>query len=148
MFVINPYTGRYISTESHRYCDIEKTSVLDLTIRRPIERKAPSGTKGLENEEDPLSTYLRKGKYNIAFDYMFRTGESIPSNFIGNVLNELLNYRISFYSLKGRSFGMYVVSNATKRDIMKHLVVPRDKHYTILGSFKKHYVIGKVKKHY
>ena len=31
---------------------------------------------------------------------MFRTGESIPPNVIGNVLNELLGYKISFYSLK------------------------------------------------
>ena len=45
---------------------------------------------------DPLSTYLRNGNYNLAFNYMFRTGESIPSTVIGNVLNELLGYRISF----------------------------------------------------
>ena len=60
MFVINPYTGRYISTESRRCYGIEKTGVLDLTIRRPIERKAPEGTKGLDNEEDPLRHTLKR----------------------------------------------------------------------------------------
>ena len=117
MFVVNPYTGRHISTDSRRYRNIGKTGVLDLTIRLPIERNDLKGTKGLENKEDPLSTYLRNGNYNLAFNYMFRTRESIPSNIIGNVLNELLGYRISFYSLKDDNFSTYVVSNATKRDI-------------------------------
>ena len=90
MFVVNPYTGRHISTDSHRYRDIEKTGALDLAIHLPIERNDPRGTKGLENKKDPLSTYLRNGNYNLAFNYMFRTGESIPSNIVGNVLNELL----------------------------------------------------------
>ena len=76
---------------------------------------------------------------------MFRTGESIPSNCIGNVLSELLDYSISFYSLKYGTFNTYVVSNATKKDIIKHLVIPSDKHCDILGSFKKHYVIRKAK---
>ena len=76
---------------------------------------------------------------------MFRTEESIPSNIIGNVLNELLGYRISFYSLKDDNFSTYVVSNATKRDIMKHLVVPRDKHFAILGIFKKRDAIRRAK---
>ena len=76
---------------------------------------------------------------------MFRTGESIPSNIIGNVLNELLGYRISFYSLKDENFSTYVVSNATKRDIMKYLVVPHDKHFAILGIFKRHDAIRQAK---
>ena len=99
----------------------------------------------MENEEDPLSTYLRNGNYNLAFSYMFRTGESIPPNIIGNVLNELLGYRISFYSLKDDDFSTYVISNATKRDIIKHLVIPRDKHSAILGSFKKRDAIRQAK---
>ena len=145
MFVVNPYTGRHISTDSRRYRDIEKTGVLDLTIRLPIERNDPRGMKGLENKEDPLSTYLRNGNYNLAFNYMFRTGESIPSNTIGNVLNELLGYRISFYSLKDGNFNTYAVSNATKRHIIEKLVVPRDKHFAILGTFKKRDIIRKAK---
>ena len=76
---------------------------------------------------------------------MFRTGESIPSNCIGNVLSELLDYRISFYSLKYGTFSTYVISNTTKKDIIKHLVKPSDKYYAILGFFKKHYVIRKAK---
>ena len=116
---------------------MEKTGVLDLTICLPVERNDPKGMKGLENKEDPLSTYLRNGNYNLAFNWMFTMGEIIPSNIIGNVLNELLGYRISFYSLKDDNFSTYVVSNATKRDIMKHLVVPCDNHFTILGIFKK-----------
>ena len=145
MPVVNPYTGRHISTDSRRYRDIEKTGGLDLTIRLPIERNDPRGTKGVKNEEDPLSTYPRNGNYNLAFNYMFRTGESIPSNIIGNVLNELLGYRISFYSLKDDNFSTHVVSNAAKRDIMRHLVVPRDKHFAILGIFKKRYAIRQAK---
>ena len=50
-----------------------------------------------------------------------------------------------FYSLKYGTFSTYVVSSATKKDIIKHLVVPRDNHYTILGSFKKCYIIRKAK---
>ena len=99
----------------------------------------------MENKEDPLSTYLRNGNYNIAFNYMFRTGESNSSNIIGNVLNELLGYRISFYSLKDDNFSTYIVSNATKRDIIEKLVVTRDKHFAILGTFKKRDVIRKAK---
>ena len=137
MFVVNPYTGRHISTDSRTYCDIEKTGVLDLTTCLPVEKNDPRGTKGLENKEDPLSTYLKNGYYNLAFNYMFRTGESIPSNIIGNVLNELLGYRISFYSFKDDNFSTYVVSNAPKRDIIEKLVVPRDKHFAISGTFKK-----------
>ena len=75
---------------------------------------------------------------------MFRTGESIPSDIIGNVLNELLGYRIPFYSLKDDNFSTYVVSNATKRHIEK-LVVPRDKHFAILGTFKKRDIIRQAK---
>ena len=145
MSVVNPYTGRHIITDSCRYRDIEKMGVLDLTIRLPIERNDPGGTKGLENKEDPLSTYLRNGNYNLAFNYMFRTGESIPLNIIVNVLNELSGDRISFYSLKDDSFSTYVVSNATKRDIMEHLVVPRDKHFAILDCFKKRDAIRQAK---
>ena len=105
----------------------------------------PKGTKDLENEKDPLSTYLREGKYNLAFDHMFRTGESIPSNVIGNVLNELLDYKISFYSLKYGTFSTYVVSSATKKDIIEHLVIPSDKRNAILGSVMKRYVIKNAK---
>ena len=76
---------------------------------------------------------------------MFGTGESIPPNIIGNVLNELLGYRISFHSLKDDGFSTYVVSNATKRDIIKHLVIPRDKNFAISGSFKKRDAIKQVK---
>ena len=50
MFIVNTYTGRHISTDSRRYCDIEKTGVLDLTIRVPIEKNDPRGTKGLESK--------------------------------------------------------------------------------------------------
>ena len=63
-------------------------------------------------------------------------GESIPSTIVGNMLNELLGYRISFYSLKDDNFSTYVVSNTTKRDIMKYLAVPRDEHFAMLGIFK------------
>ena len=145
MSVVNPYPVRHIITDSRRYRDIEKTGVLNLAIRLPIERNDPRGTKGLENKEDPLSTYLRNGNYNLVFNYMFRTGESIPSNIIVNVLNEMLGDRISFCSLKDDSFSTYVVSNATKRDIMEHLVVPRDKHFAILGCFKKRDAIRQAK---
>ena len=76
---------------------------------------------------------------------MFRTGESIPLNIIGNVLSELLGYRISFYSLKDDNFSTYVVSKATKRHIIEKLVVPRDKHFAILGTFKKRDIIRQAK---
>ena len=62
--------GRHISIDSRRYRDIEKTGVFDLTIRLPIEKNDPRGTKGLENNEDPLSKYLKNGSYNLAFNYM------------------------------------------------------------------------------
>ena len=110
-----------------------------------MKKNDPRGTKGLKNKEDPLSQYLKQGKYNEAFDYMFRTSESIPSNIIGNVVNELLGYRISFYSLKNDNFSTYVVSNSTKRHIIEKLVVPRDKNFAILGAFKKSNVIRQAK---
>ena len=145
MFVVNPYMGRHISTDSCRYSDIEKTGVLDLTICLPIEKNDPRGTKELENKEDPLSTYLKNGYYNLAFNCMFKTGESIPSNIIGNVPNELLGYRISFYLIEDDNFSICIVSNATKRDIIEKLVVPRDKHFAILGTFKKRQIIRQAK---
>ena len=45
MFVINPLTGCEISKDSRRLCDVEKTGVLNLSIRLPIERNEPSLTK-------------------------------------------------------------------------------------------------------
>ena len=76
---------------------------------------------------------------------MFITGESIPADIVGNLLNALQGYRISFYSVKDRNFSTYVVSNSTKKHIIKHLVVPRDKHMAILGSFKKRNAIERAK---
>ena len=128
MFVINTLTGREISKDSRRFRDVEKTSVLNLSIRLPIERNEPPPTKGLINKNDTLSMYLRNGDYNAAFNYMFITGESIPADIVGNLLNALQGYRTSFYSVKDRNFSTYVVSNSTKKHIIKHLVVPRDKH--------------------
>ena len=58
MFVINPLTGREISKDSRRFRDVEKTGVLDLSIRLPIERNEPPPTKGLINENDTLSMYV------------------------------------------------------------------------------------------
>ena len=87
MSVINPFTGHEISLDSRRYHDVEKTGVLDMSIHLPIEHNEPSPTKGLENKEDTLSKYLKNRNYDKAFDHMFRTGEAIPSNVVGNVLN-------------------------------------------------------------
>ena len=67
-----------------------------------------------------------------------KTGEAIPVNVIGKLLNALQSYRISYYSLKDRSFSTHVVSSSTKRHIIKHLVTPQDEYMAILGSFKKH----------
>ena len=116
-----------------------------LSIRLPIERNEPSPTKGLITKNDTLNMYHRNGDYNAAFDYMFITGESIPADIVGNLLNALQGYRISFYSVKDRNFSTYVVSNCAKKHIIKHLVVPRDKHMAILSSFKKHSTIEKAK---
>ena len=79
--------------------------------------------------------YLRNGDYNAAFNYMFITCESIPADIIGNLLNPLKGYRISFYSVKDHNFSRYIVSNSTKKHIIKHLVILQDKHMAILGSF-------------
>ena len=138
MFVINPFTGCEISTDCQRFSDVKKTGVLNLSIPLPIENNKPDFIKGLENEKDTLSKYLKNGSYNIAFEYMFKTGEAIPLNVIGKLLNALQDYRISFYSVKDRSFSTYVVSSTTKRHIVKHLVTPQDEYMAILGSFKKH----------
>ena len=97
------------------------------------------------NKNDTLSMYLRNGDYNAAFNHMFITGESIPVDIVGNLLNVLKCYRIFFYSVKNRNFSTYVVSNSTKKHIIKHLVVPRDKHMAILGSFKKRNAIERAK---
>ena len=97
------------------------------------------------NKNDTLSMYLRNGDYNAAFSSMFITGESIPADIVGNPLNALQGYRISFYSVKDRNFSTYVVSNSTKKHIVKHFVVPRDKHMAILGSFIKHNAIERAK---
>ena len=136
MFVINTLTDHEISKDSRRFCNVEKTSVLNLSILLPIEGNEPPPTKGQINKNDTLSMYLRNGDYNAAFNYMFITGESIPADIVGNLLNALQGYRISFYSVKDHSFSTYVVSNSTKKHIIKHLVVPRDKQVAILGSFK------------
>ena len=87
MFVINLFTGRQISMDSRRFSDVEKTGVLNLSIPLPIEKNKPDFIKGLENEKDTLSKYLKNGSYNIAFEYMFKTGEAIPVNVIGKLLN-------------------------------------------------------------
>ena len=92
---------------------LKKTGVLNLSIRLPIECNEPPPTKGLINKNDTLSMYLRTGDYNAAFNYMFITGESIPADVVGNLLNALQGYRISFYSVKDRNFSTYVVSNST-----------------------------------
>ena len=110
---------------------LKKTDVLNLSICLLIERNEPPPTKGLENKKDTLSKYLKNGNYNRAFDYMFRTGEAIPANVVGNLLNALQGYRISFYSVKDHNFSTYIVSNSTKKHIIKHLVVPRDKYMAI-----------------
>ena len=119
MSVINPFTGCEVSLDSRRYHDVEKTGVLDMSIHLPIEHNEPSPTKGLENKEDTLSKYIKKRNYDKAFDHMFRTGEAIPSNVVGNVLNALQGYRISFYSVKDSNFSTYVVSNCTKKASQK-----------------------------
>ena len=97
MFVINPFTGHEISMDSQRFSDVEKTGVLNLSIPLPIVNNKPDFIKGLENEKDTLSKYLKNGSYNIAFEYVFKTGEAIPVSVIGKLLNVLQGYRISFY---------------------------------------------------
>ena len=145
MFVINPFTGCEKSTDSRRFRDVEKMGVLDLSKPLPIECNDPPPTKGLMNKNDTLSMYLRNGDYNVAFNHMFISGESIPADIVGNLLNALQGYRIFFYSVKNRNCSTYIVSNSTKKHIIKHLVVPRDKHMAILGSFKKHNTIERTK---
>ena len=97
------------------------------------------------NKNDTLSMHLRNDDHNAAFNHMFITGESIPADIVGNLLNALQGYRISFYSVKNHNFSTYIVSDSTKKDIIKPLVVPRDKHMAILGSFKKHNAIERAK---
>ena len=106
MFFINPFTGHEISTDSRRFSDVEKTGVLNLSIPLPIESNKPDFIKELENENDTLSKYLKNGSYNTAFEYIFKTGEAIPVNAIGKLLNALQGYRISFYSVKDNSFSI------------------------------------------
>ena len=145
MFVINPLTGREISKDSRRFRDVEKTGVLNLSIRLPVECNEPPPTKGLESEKDTLSKYLKNGNYNRAFDYMFRTGEAIPANVVGNLLNALQGYRISFYSVKDSNFSTYIVSSSTKKHIIKNLIVPRSKYMALLGSFDKRDIMERAK---
>ena len=140
MSVIKTFTGCETSLDSGRYRDVKKTGVLDMSICLPIERNEPSATKRLENKEDPLSEYLKNRNYNKAFDYMFRTGEAISLNVVGNELNALQGYRISFYSVKDSNFSTYVVSNCIKKHIVENLIVPRNKYMATLGSFNKHSV--------
>ena len=118
---------------------------MNLSIPLPIENNKPDFIKELENENDILSKYLKNGSYNTAFEYMFKTGEAIPVNATGKLLNALQGYRISFYSVKDNSFSTYVVSSCTKRHIIKHLVTPQDEYMAILGSFKKHNVRRRAK---
>ena len=93
---------------------LKKTGVLNLSIRLPIERNEPPPTKELENKKDTLSKYLKNGNYNRAFDYLFRTVQAIPANVVGNLLNALQGYRISFYSVKDSNFSTYIVPSSTK----------------------------------
>ena len=86
--------------DSRRFSDVEKAGVLNLLIPLPIENNKPDFIKGLENEKHTLNEYLKNGSYNITFEYMFKTGEEIPVNVIGKLLNALQGYRISFYSVK------------------------------------------------
>ena len=77
---------------------------MNLSIPLPIENNKPDFIKELENENDTLSKYLKNGSYNTASEYMFKTGEVIPVNATGKLLNALQGYRISFYSVKDNSF--------------------------------------------
>ena len=54
MFVINPLTGREISKDSRRFRDVEKTGVLNLSIRLPIERNEPPTYKRTDKQKGLL----------------------------------------------------------------------------------------------
>ena len=74
MFAINPFTGREISTESHKYDDIQKTGILNLTVPMRNERRASGPTKGLEERDATLSILFRDGHHKLVFDYMLKMG--------------------------------------------------------------------------
>ena len=43
MSVINPYTGREVSSNSRRFRDIESTGVFNFSRRLPEEKNEPKG---------------------------------------------------------------------------------------------------------
>ena len=85
--------------------------------------------------KDLLSILFRDGQYDLAFDYIFRTDQSIPTNIIADLLTALKGRRLSFYSLSDSKLTTYVVSNSTKKAITKLLIIPKGSHRVILGSF-------------
>ena len=135
MFAMNPFTGQEISTESRRYDDNQKTDILNLTVPTRNERRAPG--KGLEKRDDTLSILFRDGHYKLAFDCMFKTGHAVPTDIVANLLTALIGYRLSFYSVDDSKLSTYVVSNRTKKHIVKLFVVPQGSYRIMLGSFQK-----------
>ena len=145
MFAINPFTGQEISTESCRYDDIQETGILNLTVPTRNERRAPGPTKGLEERDDTLNILFRNGHYKLAFDYMFKTGQAIPTDIVANLLSTLIGYRLSFYSVDDSKLSTYLVSNHTKKRIVKLLIVPQGSYRIMLGSFQKGEVLKMAK---
>ena len=136
MSVVNPCTGREIGKDSCRFQDIVKTGAFDLSKELPEEKVKPEGINNLKGN-GRLIEYIRQGKYGKAFDYMFKTEESIPANIVGRVLNKLIGQRITFYCLEDRKFTTYVVSKYTKNKIIEKMIVPKTECLIILGGFYK-----------
>ena len=72
-----------------------------------------------------LSILFGDGKYDLAFDYIFRSDSSIPTNIVADLLTAMKGRRLSFYSLSDSKLTTYVVSNSTKKAITRLLIIPQ-----------------------
>ena len=87
-------------------------------------------------ETDTLTLLLKTGNYKTAFRYMFEMGNPILLKIVPKLLNALRGHRLSFYSLLDLKFSIFVVSNKTRNQITRLLIVPQGSHKIFLGAFK------------
>ena len=132
MLIINPFSGGYMSTRGRRYDDTFKMGVFDLTTPMEPEHISPKPLEDISGSSSS-NVLLQEGEYNLAFEYLFKNGKSVPMNIIAKLLMTLIGYRLSFYHLDNLRMDTFIVSNRTKAILSQRLIVPHGDFLVILG---------------